>query len=71
MSDVCDRADDECEHELAEALRIRKPPGPVATGICYYCLELIAPGLRWCEGTECEREWEHEWQRKQANGRVE
>ena len=77
MPDRLDRAEEEIEMELAEALRVRKPVGPearvisvgpIARGICYYCLELIDPGLRWCPGTSCEREWEYEWQRKRANG---
>ena len=66
MSDVADRADDECEHELAEALRQRKPPGPPPTGFCYYCNEPLDPGYRWCS-SGCESEWEYEWTRKQQN----
>lgn len=67
MADQLDRAEEAIEHELAEALRLRKPPGPVATGVCYYCLELVDPGLRWCLGTECMSEWTKEWERRQQN----
>ena len=67
MNDLADRADDEIEHELAEALRQRKPAGPVATGFCHYCREPLADGLRWCQGTECEAAWEHEQERRRQN----
>jgi hypothetical protein len=30
VTDPCDRAEQEIEYELAEALRQRKPPGPPA-----------------------------------------
>lgn len=57
MTDIADRADDEIEHELAEALRQRRPIGPDPTGFCHYCREPIEPGQRWCHGTECRDEW--------------
>lgn len=34
MTDQLDRAEEEIEAELAEALRQRKPGGPAATGAC-------------------------------------
>lgn len=66
--DEADRADNERERDLAEALRKRRPAGPVATGFCLYCGEPLDDGMRWCAGTDCEREWEWEQQRKAANG---
>ena len=68
MNDIADRADSEVEHELAEALRQRKPGGPPPTGWCHYCAEPLEPGWRWC-GHGCEDEWEHEQKRKQQNAR--
>lgn len=67
MTDELDRAEIEIEMELAEALRLRKPVGPLPTGFCHYCLELIGPGMRWCEGTECEQAWEYEKMRRAQN----
>jgi hypothetical protein len=67
MNDIADRADIECEHELAEALRVRKPEGPKAMGYCHYCREPLNPGERWCHGTECEAAWEYEQARRRQN----
>lgn len=66
MTDQLDRAEQEIEYELAEELRIRKPPGPIARGICYYCGELVEPHQRWC-GAGCEQGWEYERLRRQQN----
>lgn len=66
MTDAADRADDEIEHETAEALRMRRPPGPPAIGACHYCAEPLPPGLRWCD-RECEAGWEYEIDRKAQN----
>ena len=65
-TDLIDRADSEIEHELAEALRARKPPGPEPTGACLYCDAGLAAGRRWC-GRECEAAWEFEQERKAQN----
>ena len=70
MTDQLDRAEEEIEAELAEALRQRKPGGPVASGYCHYCFEPVAEQLRWCDGTECEREWEYVQARRAMNGRI-
>ncbi len=67
MTDIADRAESDIEVELDAAIRMRKPPSPIARGICYYCGEIIDQHLRWCVGTECEREWEREKQRRAAN----
>ena len=55
--DVADRASDEEERSLAEALRTRQPSGPAPTGRCLYCDELVADGARWC-GPGCRDEWQ-------------
>ena len=56
--DDTDRADQEIERDLAEALRLRRPAGPVATGRCVYCDENLGDDYRrWC-GIECREAWE-------------
>lgn len=46
MDDNLDRANEEAEIGLAQALQLRKPEGPKATGECFWC---DAPTiLRWC-----------------------
>lgn len=64
MSDLADRAEADIEHELAEALRARKPAGPEATGFCLYCREPVADVTRWCPGTECRDEWQRQEQQR-------
>jgi len=66
MTDAADRAEEEIEMELAEALRKRKPPWPVAIGACHYCGEPLENGQRWCDA-DCERGWEHEQLRRRQN----
>lgn len=66
--DQLDRAEEEIEAELAEALRQRKPGGPPPTGFCHYCGEPLEPGWRWC-GHGCEDEWEFVMKRQQQNAR--
>lgn len=61
MDDI-DRAQNEVERTLAEALRRRSSPGPVATGRCLYCDELVADAHRWCD-TDCRGGWEREARR--------
>lgn len=57
MSDDIDRAQGEVERSLAEALRARRPSGPVATGRCLHCDEIVGDTQRWC-GAECRDQWE-------------
>lgn len=57
--DEADRANQEVERNLAQALRQRRPGGPTATGRCLCCDSLLAPGLRWCDSI-CRDEWEEE-----------
>lgn len=67
MTDEADRAEDEIEHELAEALRQRKPTGPQPTGCCHWCGDAVEVGHRWCDHS-CEASWEHAESRRRANG---
>jgi hypothetical protein len=53
VTDDLDRAENDIEIELAEALRQRKPVGPSATGFCHWCGDAVEVGMRWC-GHECE-----------------
>lgn len=57
MSDDIDRAQNEVERSLAEALRTRKPSGPQATGHCLFCDESVSGSQRWCD-TWCRDRWE-------------
>ena len=68
MTDELDRAEEAIEVGLAAALTFRYQPGPRPTGFCLYCGEILESQLRWCVGTECEREWEREKARRHANG---
>ena len=49
-------ADLQIEQTLQAALRMRKTPGPMATGVCLYCEEYLADGVRWCDGW-CRDQW--------------
>lgn len=55
--DVTDRADAEIERSLAEAAKLRRPTGPVPTGRCLYCDEILDDQRRWC-GADCRDQWE-------------
>lgn len=59
MADEADRAAQEVEVNLAEAVRLRRPPGPIANGRCYYCDEIVDEDARWCD-IECREAWERE-----------
>ena len=48
---------------LAEAINARRPAGPVPTGRCLWCDEIVGDTMRWC-GVECAREWEREFVRR-------
>lgn len=55
--DEADRASEEEERNIAEALRTRKPEGPAPTGRCLWCDEPLQYGARWCD-SKCRDEWE-------------
>lgn len=57
MSDEIDRAQSEVERSLAEAMRKRRPAGPVANGRCLYCDEILDDHQRWC-GAACRDAWQ-------------
>lgn len=55
--DDADRAAPEIERGILEAQRLRRPAGPVATGRCLHCDEILDDVRRWC-GPVCRTEWE-------------
>jgi len=57
MADDADRAQDLIEQRTADALAVRKEPGPVECGFCHACGEAIGPGLRFC-GPDCRNLWQ-------------
>jgi hypothetical protein len=63
MSDDIDRAQNEVERSLGEALRVKKPVGPVATGRCLFCDEILDDESRWCD-SGCRDAWEGLLKRK-------
>lgn len=63
MADEVDRANDEAGNYLTELLRKRRPAGPVPTGRCHYCDDIVSDTQRWCS-IECREGWEKETERK-------
>ena len=63
MADEVDRAAQEEEMLLAEAIKARRPAGPVPTGRCLWCDEIVGDTMRWCS-VECARDWEALMQRR-------
>lgn len=57
MSDNLDVASEREELERTLAQAIRKPEGPLATGRCLFCDEIVDDGLRWCDNW-CRDDWE-------------
>lgn len=44
------------------AMRMKKPEGPAATGRCLYCDEILDDQRRWCDA-EHREQWEKEARR--------
>lgn len=59
MSDDIDRAQIVVERMQDEALRARKPEGPVSTGRCLNprCDDLVGASVRWC-CAGCRDQWQ-------------
>lgn len=55
--DDADRAAPEIERSEQEAQRLRRPAGPVATGRCLHCDEILDDVRRWCD-SGCRDQWE-------------
>jgi hypothetical protein len=62
MADEIDRANEQAERNLADSIRMRRPAGPLATGRCLYCDEVVADEHRWCS-VECREGWDKEARR--------
>ena len=60
MSDIADDADAMMEKIHEAELAVRRPEGPVATGVCLHCGAEI--GGRWCDVT-CRDGWEYDGRR--------
>lgn len=60
---MADEVDRTTERQAREEMYLRatamKPRGPVATGRCLYCDEIVADDMRWC-GAPCRDGWERE-----------
>ena len=60
MADDVDRTTDRLVGEEAYLRKYaRKPSGPIATGRCLYCDEIVGYETRWCT-TECHSDYEVE-----------
>lgn len=64
MADEVDRAAQEEEMLLAEAIKARRPGAPAPTGRCLWCDEIVGDTMRWC-GVECRDQWERSASRRQ------
>lgn len=63
MADVVDRADDESEMFLKDAMNRHNKAGIrslKSIGICHYCDTTVSRGMLFCEGVECRNDWEAE-----------
>ena len=57
MADDADIASAREELARQEALSVKKATGPVATGRCLQCDEILDDYKRWCDAT-CRNDWE-------------
>lgn len=57
MSDNLDIASDREELDRSLALAVKRPSGPVPTGRCHFCDEIVGDAQRWCDA-ECRDQWE-------------
>lgn len=57
MADQFDRATEIEERDREQALAMRKPEGPAATGFCLNCEEPLEDGRRWCD-KDCSTDWQ-------------
>jgi hypothetical protein len=64
MADEVDITNERAEMTLmGEIAASKKPHGPVPTGRCHYCDEIVGDSMRWCNAT-CLLEWEREVARR-------
>jgi hypothetical protein len=68
MADEIDRANDEAERFLSEALKnARGGPVLLACGQCRYCGEGVAEGLRFCDA-DCRDDYDRLSAARKRNG---
>lgn len=66
--DEVDRANEEAERSLSEALRkVRTVKSPDPTGFCHWCEEPVDDWARWCS-VECREDWERDLSQKRNAG---
>lgn len=63
MSDTLDEAAALEERERSFAQTIRKPEGPIATGRCLWCDEIVDDNTRWCNAPHRDA-----WERARSTG---
>ncbi len=70
MADDVDRTS---ERMLNEEVFLRKasrrPEGPIPTGRCLYCDDIVGDAMRWCSD-ECSHDWQAERAALQRAGRL-
>lgn len=69
MADEIDRANDEVERFLVQALQNNAAARPLllACGQCHYCGEAVAEGLRFCDA-ECRDDYDKLIAARRRNG---
>lgn len=59
MSDNLDIASEREELARQAAITTKRPTGPVATGRCLHCDEIVADIQRWCD-VDCRDAWQRD-----------
>lgn len=59
MSDNLDIASEREELARQAAITSKRPMGPVATGRCLHCDEIVADAQRWCD-VDCRDAWQRD-----------
>ncbi len=57
MDDNTDRAHQEIDSALLNAMAHTRPSGPKPVGVCHHCEEPLGAFLRWCD-VRCRDTWE-------------
>lgn len=66
MSDIADNAEKQIEQFTEWAAHNKKPEGPLFTGFCANCGELVSAPKRWCD-TDCRDEEQKRSRRMYGN----
>ena len=74
LMDDADLAGDNTDRFEADAVAFysgqAKSRALIPAGFCHYCGERVVHGMLFCDITDndCAKDWEHEQQRRKANG---